>query len=238
MSGLTVTTVGAVVTVHFDGSRGNALDHERYAGLRAAAESVTADQVLVLRSAGRHFCTGQDLHQHEAAVAEGRFIEELRHGASAVLAVLRCRGPVVVAAQGACVGAGALLVACADVAVLAEDGWLRLPELELGLPLGAAVAERLLPPPLVRRMMLTGEHVEARMLGSSGAARVVPRSDLDATVTQVVDALCHLDPGRRAVARRLWGDDERERAASAYEREVAASVALLVGHDSAGRRRV
>lgn len=229
MSGFTVTTADSVVTVQFDGSRGNALGHERYAAVRAAAESVTPDQVLVLRGAGRHFCTGQDLAEHEAAVADGRVVEELRHGAAALLAVLRCRGPVVVAAQGACIGAGALLVACADVAVLADDAWLRLPELELGLPLGAALAERLLPPPLVRRMMLTGERVNAALLGPLGAAQVVPRYELDATVTATVEALCRLDAGPRAEARRLWGDDERERAARAYEREVAASVSLLTG---------
>lgn len=227
MSGLTVTKADGVVTVHLDGSRGNALNHERYASIRAAAEAVTADEVLVLRAAGPHFCTGQDLREYEAAVAQGRVIEELQHGASAVSAVLRCRGPVIVAAQGASIGAGALLVGSADIAVLAEDAWLRLPELELGLPLGAAVAERLLPRPLVRRMMLTGERVDARTLATLGAAQVVPRAELDAAVTQVVDTLRQLDPGPRAVARRLWGDDERERAARAYEREVEASVGFL-----------
>lgn len=235
MSGFTLTRDGAVVTVRLDGRRGNAMTRERYAGIRAAAEAVTADQVLVLRGDGDHFCTGQDLREWEAAVAEGRVVAELRHGASAVLAALRCRGPVVVAAQGASIGAGALLVACADVAVLAEDAWLRLPELELGLPLGAAVAERLLPPPLVRRMMLTGERVDAPTLAALGAARVVPRAELDAAVQQVVDALCRVKPGPRAAARRLWGDDERERAATAYEREVEASVALL--GDAAERGR-
>lgn len=235
MNGLTVTRDGPVVTVRLDGRRGNALNRDRYAAIRAAAEAVAPDQVLVLRGDGDHFCTGQDLREFEAAVAEGRVVEELRHGASAVLAVLRCRGPVVVAAQGAAIGAGALLVACADVAVLTEDAWLRLPELQLGLPLGAAVAERLLPPPLVRRMMLTGERVGAQTLGALGATRVVPRQELDAAVTQIVDALCRIDASPRAVARRLWGDNERLRAANAYEREVEASVAVLA--DAAGRAR-
>ncbi len=227
MSGLEVSRGDGVVRLVLDGSRGNALDEERYAGLHAAADSAGPDDVLLLSARGRHFCAGQDLAAHAAAAAAGRSVEALRTGAEAVLAVLECRAPVVVAAQGAAIGAGALLAACADLLVLAEDAWLRLPELRLGLPLGAAVASRLLPGPQVRRMMLDGSDLPAAEVARHGGARLVPRGGLEAAAERAVAGLRGLDRPALLAARALWGDDERARTGRAYRAEVEAAVTRL-----------
>lgn len=223
--GLTVTRVDRVVTVCFDGTRGNALDPARYAGVRRAAEAVAADEILVIRGEGRHFCVGQDLAALHAARVTGRLEQEVLDGAAAVLAILRCRGPVVVAAQGAAVGAGALIVAAADVVVLAEDAWLGLPELELGLPLGGAVARRLLPAPFVRRMMLTGIRATADDIGAAGGATVVGLTELASEADRLAGRITGLDRPALLDARQLWGD--REGAARSYEFEVQAAVAAM-----------
>ncbi|MEO9198764.1 MAG: enoyl-CoA hydratase-related protein [Antricoccus sp.] len=229
MSPLSVTRDGGLVTACFDGTRGNALDHDRYASLHTAADSVDAGEVLLIRALGRNFCCGQDLTEYAAAAADGRSAAQLRHGTAAILAVLRCRGMVIVAAQGAAIGAGALIVAAADVVVLADDAWFRLPELELGLPLGLAVAERLAPAPVVRRMMLTGSRLTADRLVE--VATVVPTADLGAESQRLAEHVAGLDGRAVRTARRLWGADERERAAMAYELEVAASVQALARSD-------
>ncbi|WP_164477832.1 enoyl-CoA hydratase/isomerase family protein [Nocardioides pantholopis] len=227
MSGLEVARADGVVTVVLDGSRGNALGQARYAGIRAAAESVAAGEVLVLRAEGRHFCAGQDLEEHAAAVAAGTVRATVQQGAATVLALLRCRGAVVVAAQGAAVGAGALLAASADVLVLSDNAWLALPELELGLPLGAAVAARILPEPQVRRMMLTGARASAEEIARAGAATVVSRAGLADAARAGAAALRRLDPTALGLARAGWGDGERERAARRYEAELADTLRCL-----------
>lgn len=227
MDGFHVRREGRVVTLVLDGHRRNALDDQRYTAIAETADSVEPGQILVLRAEGPHFCAGQDLDQHRAAAEQGRAQEALRHGADALLSVVRCRGLVVVAAQGAAVGAGAVLVAAGDVVVLAGDAELVLPELRLGMPLGASVAELLLPTPLVRRMMITGERVSAAQVAAIGAARVVERGALETTTDDVVSDVVHLSPRALAEARRLWVADARERAALAYEREVDATVALM-----------
>lgn len=227
MSIAEVEACGRVVTVRWDGSRRNALSRSRYAALAQAARAVSSDQVLVLRSSGPTFCAGQDLDEFTQARAEGRAAEELKHGASAIVSVLRCAGPVVVLAQGAAIGAGALLVTAADVPIVAEGASLRLPELELGLPLGASVAERLLPAPLVRRMLYTGERVDAGVLAEAGAVRMTPPEALEATGEEVIGSLLSLDTSAFGVARGLWDADARAVTARAYEREVEECVRLL-----------
>lgn len=225
MNGVDLLRVPGQVTLSFDGTRGNALNHVRYAAVRSAAEESRPGEILMIRADGAHFCTGQDLAELQEMAAEGRVEEALRHGADAVRALLRCRGTVVVAAHGGAIGVGALLVAAADVAVLADDTWLQLPELRLGLPLGFAVAKRLLPAPVVRHMMLTDEVVHADRLRT--VATVVPRDELGERTEMAIAAARAIDPDVRDAARALWGDNERERTARAFEREVEATVRLL-----------
>lgn len=222
-----VETNGRVVTVNWDGSRNNALGRARYQELEQAARSVSTDQVLLLRSSGPNFCAGQDLHEFASAGAAGRAADELRCGADAMTAVLRCAGPVVVLAQGAAVGAGALLVAAADVAVVTESAWLRLPELEFGLPLGKPIARHLLPAPLVRRMLYMGEYVDGPALASIGAARLVAEDELELVGDDAVRRLLNLEPEALRTARGLWDLEAREAVARAYEREVEACKVLL-----------
>lgn len=224
MTGLEITRRGQVLTVEFDGQRRNALGRARYAGLVEAAESVAADEILHLRARGPHFCAGQDLAEFAEDRRLGRSSAGLQDGAAAILAVLRCRGLVLVEAQGAAVGGGALLVAAADVAVLADDAWLALPELKLGLALGASVAERLLPAALVRRMMLLGERASAAQLANLGAAHVVARDELAEAAAGQIALLGELEPTVVAQARALWGGGEREVAATRYAAEVAACL--------------
>ncbi|MFS3126889.1 enoyl-CoA hydratase/isomerase family protein [Nocardioides sp. Bht2] len=224
MNGLEIRRTDRVVTVELNGDRRNALGRARYAGLVEAARSVGVGEILHLRARGPHFCAGQDLAEFAEDQARGASAEGLELGAAAILAVLRCRGVVLVEAQGAAVGGGALLVAAADVAVLSDDAWLALPELQLGLALGASVAERLLPAALVRRMMLLGERAPATQLAALGVASVVAAAELVPEAARALEAMVGLDSAVVAEARAAWGGGEREVAATRYEAEVASCL--------------
>ena len=227
--------VGRVVTITLDGTRANALTAQRYDAIRETASGLVSDDVLVLRSEGRTFCAGQDLGEFRVAQAAGEVGALIERGAQAVLAVLECRAPVVCVVQGAAVGAGALLAACADVLVLGEEARLSLPELTLGMPLGGAVAARLLPWPVVRRMMLTGEVVDASEVAAHGSTPVVASAKLVVETERQVRRLLDLDPRAVSLARQSWGEGERARAAEQYREEVAATLTCMNG---AGRSAV
>ena len=229
MAGFHLRRDGRTVRLLLDGSRGNALGDARYAAIARAAAAAGPDDILLIRAEGRHFSVGQDLEEFRRAVAADRAAAALRHGADAILAVLECRGTVVVAGQGAAVGGGALLLAAAHVAIMAEDAWLELPELRLGMPLGASVAELMLPPPLVRRMMLTSERVPAAQVSAVGGARVVPADQLGAVAEKAAVTISALRTAALATARECWMAPARSRAASGYRREVEVTFGLLSG---------
>lgn len=225
--GCSVHRRGNLVHLRFDGAHANALGTARYAKISTVASALGDDEVLLLSAEGPSFSAGQNLREYVAAQAAGDVTDVIRQGTDAVLALLECRATVVAAVQGPAVGGGALVAAAADVVLLTPQARFRLPELELGMPLGAAVLERLVGGPASRRLALTGEWASAEEVAAWGGARVVSDSDLMGETERCCAGLLGGDAACRSVARRLFGDDERERTAQSYRREVEATLHLL-----------
>lgn len=201
---------GRLVRATLDRPPVNAFDTAAYRWLTEVCDGMRPDECLLIDAAGRVFSAGHD--RNEPADGEGLTI-----GAGALTAVLRCPAPVVVAAQGPAIGAGALLLAAADVPLIAADAWLSLPELDVGVTVGHGILSRLLPPAVASRVLLTSERVPAEQLA---AAVVVPAEELSSAAEGAARVLLGKPSELVSLARRSWG--ERERAATAYESEVAA----------------
>lgn len=83
--------------------------------------------------------------------------------------------PVIAALNGAALGAGAVLVACCDLIVAAEEAWLSLPEINVGVAGGYRHMQRLFGPFKARELAYRGNRVAASELYRLGAAaEVVP----------------------------------------------------------------
>jgi enoyl-CoA hydratase/carnithine racemase len=227
VTGCQVTVDGRLTHLRLDGTKRNALGAARYARLREVASGLAEDDVLLLSADGPDFCAGQDLVEFEDARAAGQLGEVLRHGSDAILAVLESRATVVAAVQGAAVGGGALLAAAADLVLLGPSARFRLPELSLGLPLGAAVANRLVGPRASRRMMLAGDWMTGEQVVALGGARPCTDDGLIPEALSVCRSLLGADAEARSAARSLFGDGERAAAARAYRDEVEATLALF-----------
>ncbi|MFI1293135.1 enoyl-CoA hydratase/isomerase family protein [Streptomyces sp. NPDC020792] len=109
---------------------GNALDAALRSGLLAAVRRVAGDgggepvRAVLLTAQGRNFCVGQDLKEHAEALEcdpASAFAVVRAEYNPLVEALHALPQPVVVAVEGACVGAGLGLALCADVRV-ASDG--------------------------------------------------------------------------------------------------------------------
>lgn len=222
---LRIVRDGRIVELVLDRPPINALDGEHYDALAAAFDGAGADDVVLLRSTARHFCTGQDLREHEAVKESEEAAADLRRGAAAIIAALRCEAPIVAAVHGAAIGAGALLACSADVLLTSDDAWFSLPELQVGVTIGGAVAARTFGGALTRRMLLTGERVSADQVAATGASRLVTRDGLEASAREDAEAIARLDPALVSTARRGWGSGEREAAACAYEAEIETFLA-------------
>lgn len=212
--------MGRLLNVSIDRPPVNALNGPLYDALTDVFNSASDEEVVLLRSATQHFCSGQDLDEHRSVTTDAQAALNLRRGAAAILAALRCKAPIVVAVRGAALGAGALLACSADVFIASDDAWLGLPELQVGVTIGGAVAQRSLGGPLSRRMLLTGERITASQLSGVGAARVVKPDDLEDAALAAAQSIAALNPSLVALARATWGAGEREAVAQAYENEI------------------
>lgn len=225
--GCTVTTHDRLVHLRWDGTRANALGADRYDVLVETLRDLDEGDVLLVTAAGRHFSAGQDLEEWNHGLSAGATGQILRRGTDAVLALLETPATVVVGVNGAAVGGGALVAAAGDLVVLADDARLRVPELELGMPLGASVLARLVGDPAARRLSLTGAWCPAQEVALHGGVEVVESASVLERATELARRCLDQDPVARAAARTLFGDGERGRVAALYRAEVEATLRLF-----------
>lgn len=188
------TGARATITID-DPERRNPLSVAVMAGLVDTTRSALSDpevRVLVYTGAGdRAFSAGGDLGGSFADDPIGLHGER---GRLADLFRLMQRGgkPTVARVNGdALAGGFGLAVAC-DLTVCVDDARLGVPEIGVGLwpMMISAVLIRAMPRKAVLELMLTGRLItpeEGHRLGA--VSQVVARSDLDAVVDRVVDAL-------------------------------------------------
>jgi 2-(1,2-epoxy-1,2-dihydrophenyl)acetyl-CoA isomerase len=147
-TGATVTRTDghgvATVTLHRAG-----LSHRSRAELTEALEAVGADgsvRAVVLTGAGRAFCVGQDLAEHvEALRADPATAMDVvaRSYNPMVLTLAAIRVPVVVAVNGACVGAGLGLALSGDLRIAATSAKFGTAFTGIGLSSDSGLASRL-----------------------------------------------------------------------------------------------
>jgi enoyl-CoA hydratase/carnithine racemase len=149
----------------------NALTFEVYDELRRTFEALDAEsgvRAIVITGAGKAFCSGGDVHDIIGALM-GRdyrgLLEFTRLTCALVLAMRRCRRPVVAALNGTAAGAGAVIAAAADMRVAGRSAKIAFLFTKVGLS-GADMGSAWLLPRLVgfgraSELLMTGEFIEA-----------------------------------------------------------------------------
>ena len=168
--------------------RGNALGPELVEGLIHAAEAAMADpavHTLVLRGAGRHFCTGLDLTDL-ATLSDGDLL--LRLVRIETLLALLWHAPIrtVALAHGRTWGAGADLFAVCEQRLVNSDTTLRFPGAQFGIVLGTRRLAERIGVDAARALVLEGGELDApqalalglaTQLGDMAAELAAPRPD-------------------------------------------------------------
>jgi cyclohexa-1,5-dienecarbonyl-CoA hydratase len=101
--------------------------------------------------------------------------------------------PVLAVVDGLASGAGCELAALCDLAIATENAQFRQPEIKLGVfpPFGAVVYPRVMGPKRAMEFLFTGDTYTAQQALAMGLVnRVVPRSELQATVDALVKRIC------------------------------------------------
>lgn len=166
-----VTDAVGVIELHGPGS-GNALDAHMRSALLTAARRLTTDSARGVRAAlitarGKQFCVGQDLKEHARLLRSSptRAFANIPNDYNPLVKELHALPvPLVVAVEGACVGAGLGLALCADLRVAAESARFVPAFTGLGLASDSGVARALarqLGPSRAAGLMLLGDHFSA-----------------------------------------------------------------------------
>ncbi|CAM5780752.1 oxepin-CoA hydrolase, alternative type [Castellaniella caeni] len=200
---------GAVqVLVNHNPQARNALSPEFYSALREALTVAAADPevgAVVLVGAQGYFCAGGDLNQlaKRRELTESQRRERIEALHETVRAIRRCPKPVLAAVEGGAAGAGVSLALACDLLVMAEDAYLSLAYVKVGLsPDGGATAflAEFMPRQLLAELVLTGDRIAAPRLASLGVVnRVAAPGSAEAQAIELAQRLAR--GPQRAMAR-------------------------------------
>ncbi len=182
--------------------RRNAFDGRMVTELTAAFEELTQEPSLrgvVLAGAGPVFCAGADIQWMESAspISDARAKDDAQRLTRMFRAIDESPCPLIGKVQGPAFGGGLGLMAVCDIVVAVEDATFSLSETRLGL-IPAVIAPFLLRragESFLRRYCLTGETFCASVAHRFGLVHdVVPQSDLDDRITEIIEAIMRLAP--------------------------------------------
>ncbi|WP_433681013.1 enoyl-CoA hydratase-related protein [Nocardia sp. CA-119907] len=171
-------------------TRKNAIDYDTMVALGdtfLAAATDRSVRVIVLTGAGGDFCTGADLAATASEAQRGISSDMVMDAANRLVkAIVDAPIPVIARIKGAAAGVGVGIALAADLVYAAEDSYLLLAFINIGLmPDGgaatmvAAAAGRA----LAAEMALLGERLPAPAAKAAGMfTAVVPEDELDALV--------------------------------------------------------
>jgi len=189
----------------------NAFDEHQIVRLTDAMNNAANNEkvrVVVLASAGRHFCAGADIEYMKRMGANNRAenIADAAQLATLMKTLNTLPKPTIARVQGAAYGGGVGLVCCCDIAIGSVSAVFSLSEVKIGL-VPATIAPyvvRALGPRSCRRLFISGERVAAHAAQAIGLLHsVVEDEQLDDAVNGVIDALLENSPSAMAVAKQL-----------------------------------
>jgi enoyl-CoA hydratase len=232
-----VTHVQGVTTLTLNApERLNALDVQMLTTLADLIQAPHEDsRVIVLRGAGRGFCTGANLsgsRQLAAADSAGDTLDAVNR---VVAAIIASPVPVVAIVQGPCAGVGVSIALASDIVIASTEAYFQLAFTRVGLmPDGGAtvLVAAALGRATALRMALLADRIPAEHAWQLGLiARLAPADQLEQTATQVIDLLRDGPVVALANSKTAINAACLTQLEEAFQRERAGQLALLAAHD-------
>ncbi|MDN5794123.1 MAG: enoyl-CoA hydratase/isomerase family protein [Intrasporangium sp.] len=187
--GLATQRHGSVLHLVLDApKRRNALTRDMLHGLAEALTDIPDDVTgLVLRGEAGSFSAGADFAELNGTKDDIAYDDDVTRARTAIL---QCPRVVAAAIEGPCLGAAADIALACDLRVIAEDGYVQVPAVRLGLLYSPDALERharTYPIDVVRRLFLLGERFSGPAASAAGlATSVVPHGATTAHATEVL----------------------------------------------------
>jgi enoyl-CoA hydratase/carnithine racemase len=193
----------------------NALNGELMSGLMRALDEAAGDdavRVLVLRGAGRAFCSGYDLNEDASGGVRdsASWHAELKHSTQQMLAILDHPKPVIASVHSYCLAGGTDLMLACDLTVAADDAYFGYVDIRFGSGVVSMFLPWVIGVRAAKELLFTGEDrvpaTEAHRLGLVN--RVVPRDELDAATLALAEDVAKNEPfvirATKLAANRVW----------------------------------
>ena len=217
----------------------NALTFEVYDELREVFEALDVEpgvRAIVLTGAGeRAFCTGGDVNDIIGELF-GRDYQGLldftRRTGALILAMLRCRRPIVAALNGQVAGAGAVITAACDLRVASQDARIAYLFTRVGLS-GADMGASWLLPRIVglgraMELLMTGDFIDAAEAHRIGLYnRVVAKDRVRAEATSLAEQLARGPSFGLEVTKKMLYREASMDLESAFAAEVEIQAACM-----------
>jgi enoyl-CoA hydratase/carnithine racemase len=178
----------------------NALTFSVYAELRDTFRALDTEpevRVVVITGTGKGFCSGGDVEDIIGALFardHRGLLEFTRMTCDVILAIRRCRRPVIAALNGTVAGAGAVIATACDIRIAADTAKIAFLFTRVGLS-GADMGAAWLLPRLIglgraTELLMTGEFIDAAEAHRIGLYhRVVPAAQLAAEARTLAERL-------------------------------------------------
>lgn len=199
-----------------------AIDRESILAALAGAHHDQAVRAVVIRSNGKHFCTGADVSgiaaNHDPAV--GDITRRIMGGAQQLIAaILDCDKPVISVVQGAAAGMGAHIAYASDFVVSSSEATFIESFILRGLTVdagGAYLLPRLIGMQRAKELALLGDKLGAQEAHALGLVyRVVDAAELDVVAAELAARLAAGPTTAISLTKRLFNASlDGDRAAS------------------------
>ena len=236
MANITVDVQQHIAVVTLDRPPTNSLVRASYHQLHKTFDEigeVPGVRAVVLRGAGRCFCTGNDVHEFvgiDSGAAAAAYAQSVSDG---VAAVYNCKVPVIAAVHGHALGAGMAIAACADVIVAADDSVFGIPEIKVGVIGAAAFLGLIVPEKVARYLSLTGESISAREIKAYGGIQsIVPVAEVFDRAMEVATAISHNAPTGVRYFKEAMNTNQNARLVEKYAVESAYAVQFFESPES------
>ena len=179
----------------------NALSGELIEALSAAFADAAVDErvrVVILRGAGRAFCSGYDLSEDAQAGTKDSagWYRELQESADRMLEIFDHPKPVIAQVHSYCLAGGCDLMMICDLCVCSDDARFGEPEIRFGSGVVTMVMPWILGVRKSKELLFTGEDRisadEALRIGLVN--RVVERDRLDSATLDLANEIAKNDP--------------------------------------------
>lgn len=196
-------------------------------------------RAIVLTGAGKAFSAGADLKERPGLADEaGAYPRHNRLVRASFDAVMECGKPVIAAVNGAAIGAGCVLALCCDILLVAEEAFLAMTEVEVGLAGGVSHVRRFFRESDARMLIYTARRIHGPDLYRMGVASAcLPAAELLGFAQDMARDIASKSPLAVQAAKRSFNVTEGLALRDAYRFEQSQTVALAQTEDTKEAQR-